>query len=187
MIRLSIATWLGIAAALAPAGALAAGMPDDCSKAQIPNQTAKGRIGAITFLPDHVAVATVNHPEMNGVAYDAYDLHFQMRYKQGDNLYVDITTIVPKGQPHDGRTFRMLPTKDTRQQPMAGPGAPEVQGWAVQYDPQKIPASFVSAIGSLRVEYGTRRGDRLPGRIYFCTTAAQGSYLAGTFEVDMGE
>ena len=186
MIRLPITAWLWVAIALTQTGALAAEMPDDCSKAQIPNQKAKGRIGAVPFLPDRIAVSTVNHPEMNGVRYDAYDLHFQMRYK-GDDLYVDITTIVPAGQPHEGRTFRLLPTKDTRQQPMAGPGAPEVQGWAVQYDPQKIPAGFVSDIGSLRVEYGTRQGEMLPGRIYFCTKAAKGSVLAGTFEVDMGE
>jgi hypothetical protein len=151
----------------------------------------QGRIGSVAFVPERVSVSTVNHPGLNGVTYDAYDLHFQMRDKihgkAGEDMYFDITTIVPQGQTHDGRTFRMLPTKDVPRQPMAGPGAPEVQGWDIQYDPDKIPASFVSSLGSLRIEYGTRKGTTLPGRIYFCTPAVKGSFLAGNFEADIGE
>lgn len=71
------------------------------------------------------------------------------------------TTNVPHGGSHEGKTFRMLPTKGTPRQTDGGPRRAGVQGWDIEYDPQNIRASFVGAIGSLRVEYGTRKGDML--------------------------
>ena len=76
--------WIALAGH--PAATLAVGPPNDCGAAAIPNQKARGKIGTVTFVPDRVTASTVNHPGLNGVTYDAYDLRFTMRDKTGEDI-----------------------------------------------------------------------------------------------------
>src|SRR6185437_2250800 len=92
---------------------------------------------------------------------------------------VEFSVLVPKGQRPDGKTFRKLPAAETGKQPAAEPGLPEVQSWKVKVNARKLDVSSVSFIGSLRVEFGQRRGDMLPGKVYLCVPGGQTSRMFG--------
>ncbi len=174
-----------MSAFLGPSFAIAAPLPADCSKAAIPAGPAKGRMGGVAFAPDDFHFQTVQESGINGTSYDANTLYLQGHDAAGEEMILSVSTISPRHKPIDGRSFHTVPGQ-VEVQPVAGPGAPETQGWSLEYEAKSIDVSSVrDKKASLRLEFGKRKGALLPGQIYFC--AGDGSWLAGSFSVDMSE
>jgi len=168
-----------------PAVAHAAGLPADCSSAAIPSGPAKGSIADAAFVPSDVSVSVGESGIGDGHTYDAYAFLFDGQDKSGEAMSLSVTVIVPKGAAPDGKLFRMLPTDDTDKQPKAGPGAPEVQGWSLEYSAKNIDTDFIDTVGSMRLELGRHAGKTLAGRIYLCVPNAGDSSLAGSFSATL--
>jgi hypothetical protein len=164
-----------LAALVFASPALAA--PADCSGAAIPATPVRGTIKGKAFVPTDVHVNfTRNGMGVNDVQFDRYALDLDA----GDifnELSVDM--LVPAGKPIDGRTYRQVQGGISKQ-PMAAEGTPEIQGWDLQYDPAGVNTNFGLDDGTLRVEWGRRSGDSIPGKIYFCVPGA-GAEIMGTF------
>jgi len=152
-------------------------MPADCSSAAIPATPVKGTVKGKAFVPTDIHVTfTKNGMGVNGVQFDRYALAFDA----GDifnELSVDM--LVPAGKPIDGRAYRQVPG-DIGTQPMAAEGTPEVQGWDLQFEAAGVNTNFGLDEGTLRVEWGRRSGDSLPGRIHFCAPGVDAEIM-GTF------
>lgn len=178
--------FLLLATALLPVSVSAAGLPADCSAATIPAGPVKGSIAAVPFVPSDSWVAIGKSGlGINGVHFDTYRFQFDGQDKDGDRMSLDVTIIVTTGTKPDGKLFKLLPTDDIDKQPQAGPGAPAVQGWSLEYDAKKIGVDFIDTIGSMRLELDQRKGKKLPGRIYFCIPSAGASFLAGSFSATL--
>ena len=100
-----------------------------------------------------------------------------------------------KGERIDGRVFRRLPTKDRAKQPSASKQLTEleVQGWSFKNRPAKTDFNDAEHIGSLRLEFGQRKGTTISGNIYLCvakgqttifnkTPTKEDAYAVGAFE-----
>jgi len=81
---------------------------------------------------------------------------------------LSVDMLVPLGKKPDGRVFRVLPVDDIGAQPAAAEGTPEVQGWSLQLESANVDTSFTQEVAAIRVEWGARKGDALPGKIHFC-------------------
>ena len=191
--RLGLRHWL-LGAALAtllsaggPAPALAADLPADCSQAAIPDQPAKGKIADKDFIPDAATLSTINHPVIDGATYDSYDLYLRGKDQAGEGMLLVVNTIVPQNALPDGKTFNFLPTSDAGKQPTAGPGAAAIQGWTLEDDATGLNSDNSTEIASLHLEYGTRANDTLTGHIYFCAPGVKGSFVAGSFSIDVSQ
>lgn len=150
--------------------------PADCSKGAIPPGPVKGSINGAAFAPDSVT-AEISQTSMNNVTYDSYHVYFKS--KAGGDF--DTTAIVVKGKLPDGKTFRTVPGHD---EPQAGTGAAEIQGWEVSNKAANYDQTFVfDTAASMQLAFGKRNGNSLPGQIHFCTPADKGSSLAGSFTV----
>jgi hypothetical protein len=165
--------------AIAPASA----KPADCSTAAAPATPVKGTVGGKDFTPTQVSVQIGKGFAVNDVKFDSYDLSFQV----GDSIFnaLNVRVIVKEGTRADGRTFRMLATDDMGAQPMAIEGTPEVQSWDLQYGPANVDTSFTQEPASMRLEYGQRKGNMLPGKISFCVPGQRAS-IGGTFSAKIG-
>jgi hypothetical protein len=162
-----------------PVGASAlAAAPPDCSKAAIPPGPVKGTVGGKPFVPQRVEVQVGKGFAVNEVKFDSYDLTLEV-----DGIFNALSTrvITREGTRADGRTFRLLPVDSIDAQPMAGPGTPEVQSWDLQLESANVDTSFTQETASMRLEYGQRKGDVLPGKIYFCAPN-QKATIAGSFD-----
>ncbi len=165
---------------------MAGDLPADCSQATIPDQPLKGQIAGKDFLPTSWTMSTINHPQIGGATYDAYDLYLSTNDPSGQGgMIVKISTIVPEGTLPDGQTFLLLPTNDATKQPTVGPGAAGIQGWSIQDDADGVSADDSSETASVRLEYGKRANNTLLGKIYFCAPGVKGSFAAGTFKIDV--
>jgi len=161
--------------------ALAAGasaMPRDCSTAQIPDAPVKGTVNGKPFVPNAIMVhITKNGMGVDDVKFDRYELAIQT-----GGIFNEMTAdvLVRSGERPDGHVFRMLPIDTMGGQPTAGPGTPEVQGWDLELEAANVNTSFTQETASLRLEFLPRKGDVLPGRIYFCVPAVKAE-IVGTF------
>jgi hypothetical protein len=165
-------------------------IPADCSAATIPSTAAKGSIAGADFVPQSVELQQTGEIRMKG-AYDQYRLAFQGIDKPFPPLEASVTVAVPRGQRPDGRVYRMLPTEEGQKQPSVEPGLPEVQGWVISRREPKHRYSHVDYVGSLRLEYGQRKGNLITGKMYLCVHRGQTSplgtptvipsYVAGSF------
>lgn len=105
---------------------------------------------------------------------------FRVNLRDVEGLFspveIDFSVLVPKGQTVDGKTFRLLPVKDMEKQPtpVKGEGAwlPEVQSIEVRSDPAGIDYEH-GVLASMRLEFGKREGEKMPGRVNFCIAAGQ--------------
>jgi hypothetical protein len=179
------ASYAALAIALLPFGAQAAGLPADCSSATIPSGSAKGSIAGVAFVPSDVSVSLGDSAIGNGHTYDSYAFMFEGRDKSDEEMSLSLTIIVAKGAAPDGKKFRLLATDDDGKQPHAGPGAPEVQGWSLEYAAKGVDVDFISTTASLRLEIDQLKDKKLAGRIYFCVPSASNSSLAGSFSADL--
>lgn len=105
---------------------------------------------------------------------------FRVNLRDVEGLFspveVEFSVLVPKGQTVDGKTFRLLPVKDMEKQPtpVKGEGAwlPEVQSIEVRSDPAGIDYEH-GVLASMRLEFGKREGEKMPGRVNLCIAAGQ--------------
>lgn len=173
----------------APAGpphALAP-MPADCSADPAPSHPISANVAGDAFAPvvKLVSAGGISSGDEGGPAYDTYRLELDVSDDWEPPIEVDTTLLVPKGEGLDGKTFRKLPLDDVGAQPGPESGLPEIQGWSIENVPLGVDASHVFQIASLRVEFGKRRGNVLPGRIRLCAPDVENSQVAGAFEVTL--
>ena len=167
-------------AALAISACAYAQPPSDCSTGPIPDRALELSVGADQLpTPPITSMRKISEITFGGIAYDQYSIAVQDR-DMFANTEVRFSVIVAKGQQPDGRTFRKLPAAGTKAQPGPQQGLPEVQSWVVKDKARQLDASHVGFVASLRVEFGKRRGDALPGRVYLCVPGGQTEKLFGT-------
>ncbi|MDE2134240.1 MAG: hypothetical protein KGJ49_06535 [Alphaproteobacteria bacterium] len=159
----------------APAFAAA---PLDCSTAAIPPGPVKGSVGGKPFVPKSAEVVIGKGFAVNQVKFDSYDLTLEV-----DGVFNALTVRVigREGTNATGRAFRLLPTDSIGAQPMAYPGTPEVQGWDLHLEAANVDTSFTQETASMRLEYGPRKGNVLPGKIMFCAPDEKAT-IAGSFD-----
>ena len=183
-----------LAAAL-PALAAAQKLPDDCSAAAAPKQPVEVSILGAKFVPKAVVLRSTGYVKTENEQFDSYRLELLSEDSLSAPLEVGVKVMVPKGAKIEGRTFRLLATKDRSKQPMASKGGSEleVQAWALKNRPAKVESDFTGHLASLRLEFGARKGDTIPGNIHLCvakgqttmfdkTPTKEESYAAGSFE-----
>ena len=167
-------------AALAFSACAYAQQPSDCSKGPIPDKALELSVGADKLpTPALVGMRKISEMKSDGKSYEQFEVSVQDKDMFADTE-ASFSVIVPKGQQPDGKTFRKLPTADTKAQPSVEPGLPEVQSWKVEDKAHKLDASHVGLVASLRVEFDKRRGDVLPGRVYLCAPGGQTEKMFGT-------
>ena len=187
-----------LAAALAlaiPALVCAQGLPDDCSSAAAPKQPVEVSILGTKFTPKSVSLRSTGYVKTENEEYDSYRLSLMSEDGVSAPLEVGVTVIVPKGAKIEGKVFRRLATKDRSKQPMASKGGSEVevQGWSFMNRPAKADSDHTGHLASLRLEFGQRKGDTIPGNIYLCvargqttmfdkTPTKEESYAVGAFQ-----
>jgi hypothetical protein len=118
---------------------------------------------------------------VNDVHLDRFVLSIQT-----DGIFNELAVNVMArgGQKPDGRTFRVLPVDDIGKQPAAAEGTPEVQGWDLSQENAGVDTSFTQDTASIRVEFGTRKGDQLPGKIHMCVPGAKAE-IVGSFSASL--
>jgi len=178
-IRAALAT-LALLAAASPALAAA---PAGCSASAIPDTPVKGTVGGKPFVVKQADVVIGKDFAVNDAKFDSYDLTLEV---QGVFNALTTRVIVREGTRADGRTFRLLQTDSIGDQPMAIEGTPEVQSWDLQLESANVDTSFTQDIASMRLEYGQRKGNVLPGKIYFCAPNAKAT-IAGSFNATIGK
>jgi hypothetical protein len=181
------ATLAILSSAANPRSALAADLPADCSQATIPDQPAKGKFADKDFVANTATFSTINHPVIEGVNYDSYDLYLRGKDQAGEGMLLVVNTIVPENALPDSKSFAFLPINDATKQPTVGPGAAGIQGWALEDDATGLNSDNSTEIASLRLEYGARTNDTLTGHIYFCAPGVKGSFVAGSFSIDVSQ
>ena len=152
--------------------------PKDCSIAQIPGTPVKGTVAGKPFVPNDVSVQIVkNGMQLNDVKMDRYALSIQT-----DGIFNALTVdaLLRQNAKLEGHVFRMIANDDIGAQPMAAEGTPEIQGWDLQLESANVDTSFTQDTASLRLEYGARKGDVIPGKIYFCNAGTK-TEIMGTF------
>ena len=182
------------ALALVPGAGFSQTLPADCSKASVPAQPVEISILGTKFSPKSIKLRSSGAMSAGDEHFDSYQLTFLNEDDMFAPLEADFAVIVRKGQSLDGKVFRKLPTKETSKQPSPSPtgGLPEVQGWSVKDRKAQADQSHVTSIASLRIEFGKRQGDTMPGKIYLCvpkgqttifdkTPSKEDSFAVGTF------
>jgi len=181
------------ALAAMPLGAIAQALPADCSKAAAPKQPLEVSVLGTKFTPKSVKLRRGNDIKSGDEAFDGYRLAISSDTDDfSPPLEADIAVLTRKGQLVDGKSYRKLAVKDIDKQPKASDGLPEVQGWSMKNRPGKVSFSHVEYLASMRLEFGKREGNTIPGAIYLCvakgqtsmferTPTTEDSYVVGTF------
>jgi hypothetical protein len=154
--------------------------PADCSTAAIPSGPAQGTVAGKTFRVDGASLSQ-SGASAGGVGYDNYLVTLEAPDGTGSTLVIVATASLPQGQALDGKVFMRKAATDASEQPLAGPGQPQIADWGIHYDPGQVDADSLSGTASIRLEFGTRKAGALGGKIYFCEA---GNTLAGGFMVD---
>ncbi len=148
-------------------------LPADCSAAAVPAQPVAVSIGSHKFAPKVVKLRNAGGMTYGDEPFDTYRLEFKSEDDFSPPLEADVTVLVRKGQRLDGKVFRKLPVKETDKQPAPTKGLPEIQGWSLKDRPARNDLSHASYIGSLRLEFGQRKGNMIDGKIYLCVAKGQ--------------
>lgn len=154
--------------------------PADCSIAAIPSGPAQGTVAGKIFRLGGASVSQ-SGASAGGVGYDNYLVTLEAPDGAGSTLVIVATASLPQGQALDGKVFMRKAVADATQQPMAGPGQPQIPDWGIHYEPGQVDADSLSGTASIRLEFGTRKAGTLPGKIDFCEA---GNTMAGDFAVD---
>ncbi|GEM_PF-3035378 len=158
--------------------------PKDCSAGPILETPAKGTVGGKPFIPNDVSIQiTKDGFGINEDKFDAYELSIMT-----DGIFNAATVhfLVRDSARADGKTFRVLPIDSISGQPAAMQGVPEVQGWDLQLEAANVDTSFTQTTASIRLEFGQRKGNMLPGRIHFCVPSVNAE-ITGTFNAKIGQ
>lgn len=172
-------------ATAAPAKHRELALPNDCSAATIPDEPAHGHVGGKDFALGGATILQTG-ASAGGVDYDNYLLTLESPDGAGATMTIVVTASVPKGQPLDGKTFRRIADDDSAKQPLAGPGEPQIPDWGIDYASPLVDLDSASDLASIRLEFGTHAGTKLPAKIFFCAPDAKTNVFAGTFTVDVG-
>ena len=172
-----IATTLGFCLLLAAApGAFAEAPKLDCSTKSGPDKPVSLSIdGNQQPLP----VAQFAKQQEMSVDEESFEV-FRVNLRDVEGLFspveVEASVLVKKGETVDGKTFRQLPVDDMKQQPSPvkaeGSWMPEVQSIEVRSDPAGFDYEH-GILASMRLEFGKREGEGLPGRIHLCIAGGQ--------------
>jgi len=158
--------------------------PKDCSNAAIPDTPVKGTVAGKPFIPNAVSVQiTRNGMQVDEVKMDRYALSIQAG---GIFNALGVDAVLRQSARLEGRAFRMIAKDDIGSQPMAANGTPEIQGWDLQFEAANVDTSFTQDTASLRLEYETRNGGVIPGKIYFCNASTK-TEIMGTFNAKVQE
>ena len=181
--------------ALLPGAGIAQKLPDDCSAAAAPKQPVEVSVGGVKFTPKAVMLRSMGNSATGDEHFDMYQLALRSEDNLSPPLDAEVAIIVRKGERIDGRVFRRLPTKDRAKQPSASKQLTEleVQGWSFKNRPAKTDFNDAEHIGSLRLEFGQRKGTTISGNIYLCvakgqttifnkTPTKEDAYAVGAFE-----
>ena len=185
--------FLAVLAGAFPGAGLSQALPADCSAAAVPSQPVEISILGARFAPKSIKLRSAGGITSGDEKFDTYYLTLRNEDDLFAPLEAEVAVIVRAGQRLDGKTFRKLPTKDTAKQPSPTQGLPEVQGWSFKNRKAQTDLSHVSYIGSLRLEFGQRKGNTIGGKIYLCvakgqktifdkTPSKEDSSAIGTFE-----
>lgn len=153
--------------------------PADCSLGPIPDQDLQVSIGTTVIAMPLVTLRQgggMSSGEEGQEGYEKFDgwrLEMTGAEEYADTLEAHVYVLVRAGEKLDGRSFRELPDKKTGEQPAVTEGTPEIQGWGVKEEDSGLRINGVGIVAGLRVEFGQRRGDVLPGRIQLCVPLAQ--------------
>jgi hypothetical protein len=148
----------------------------DCSKTPGPDKPVTLSVGGKAVpLP----VAEIRMQQGMSANEETFEV-YAVSLRDADSLFspreVALSVMVKEGESVDGKTFRLLPVKDMTEQPTPvkseGMWLPEVQSLEVRSDPDGIEYEH-GVLASLRVEFGTREGEKLPGRVHLCVAAGQ--------------
>lgn len=149
--------------ALQAPGSAFSQQPADCSAGPVPDRPLELTFGAqkVPEVP-FVRVNKIGSELSDGKPVsDQYQVTVQDKDLFSD-VEVSFTATVPARQQLDGKTFR------------TGPGGkPKEVLWSVKRKEPSLSASFVGFEATARVEFGKRRGDVLPGRVYLCVPGGQ--------------
>lgn len=152
----------------------------DCSVGPIKDTPLGGTVGGVPFAAKETRLDfTRDGMEMNDVHLDRYVLSLMV-----DGIFNEATVdmLVPGGKMPDGRTFRVLPVDSIGAQPAAAQGVPELQGWDLELENAGVDTSFTEDVASIRIEWGVRKGNTLPGKIHFCVPSLKAD-IEGSFTV----
>lgn len=152
--------------------------PTDCSVGAIAGTPVSGTVNGVAFVPGKAVLhITPDGMEQDGAKFDRYELTLET-----DGIFNALTVgmLVRLGTKPDGKAWRVLPTDSISAQPAAAPGLPQVQGWELALEAAHVDASFTDDIASIRVEWGTRKGNVLPGKIHACVPGAHAE-ISGSF------
>jgi hypothetical protein len=173
---------IACAAALLLFAAPALAAAPDCANAPIPDTPVRGMVNGVAFVPKETTVHVAKDGmEMDGAKFDKYDLMLSV-----DGIFNAATVgmLVKAGTRPDGKVWRVLPTDSISAQPAAAQGLPEVQDWEIALEAAHVDTSFTDGTASIRVEWGARKGNVLPGKIHFCVPDAK-TDIAGSFSATL--
>ena len=163
------ATLAGVLALALQAGSAFSQQPADCSAGPIPDRPLELSFGAdrISALP--AIKLTRIGSELSGgkPVSDQYQVSVEDKEMFSD-VEATFSVKVPAGQRVDGKTFRTQSAGDLKQ-----------ILWGIKRKPS-LSVSFVGFVASARVEFGKRKGDILPGRVYLCVPGGQIEKMFGT-------
>jgi hypothetical protein len=172
-----IATTLGFGLLLATAPVAFAEAPKtDCS-------TTPGADAPVTLSidgnPQPLPVAEFAKQQEMSMDEESFEV-FRVNLRDVAGLFspveIEASVLVKKGETVDGKTFRQLPTDDMKKQPsplkQEGAALPEVQSLEVRSDPAGFDYQH-GILASMRLEFGKRDGEKLPGRIHLCIAGGQ--------------
>lgn len=172
----------------------------DATKAGIPNAQASGRIDGSPFRVDLAVVKpywevsrNIGDPPKKADRVDGVALTLQDGTSNLPSRYITIFAVVKPGEQVDGKTF-VLPVGGPFKQTKKIMGK-DGQGWfdliagiQLHADRAGQPArNDLFPRCSMRLQFGKRRGGRLPGRIYLSFDDSERSFVAGTFNAMIRE
>ena len=172
-----IVTALGFCIVIATApGARAEAPKLDCSTSPGSDKPASLSVdGNLQPLPV-AEFAKQQEMSMNEESFEVFRVNLRDVEGLFSPVEVEASVLVKKGEMVDGKTFRQLPVADMKQQPSPvkaeGSWLPEVQSIEVRSDPAGFDYQH-GILASLRLEFGKREGEGLPGRIHLCIAGGQ--------------
>lgn len=193
-----------VAAAATTAVAGPAGWVKDASRAPFPTQPARGTILGRPLIIQAAQLARSGSMEIGDAKMDTYSLDL----RTNDSIFPDaeahVSFLVKKGQKPDGKTFVRLPhapykfggslsAHSAALKPVelvagmpSGTRVPLLQGLSMTAKKgdadEKRSDTDDGAAPTLRLQFGKRAGNVLPGKIYLCWNDVKKSHVAGTFE-----
>ena len=189
---------------IAVAAAGPAGWVKDGSRAPFPAQAARGVVLGKTFLVKDTQLARSSSMQTGDVTMETYSLDLRTNASIFPDAEAHVSFLVKKGQKPDGKTFVRLPhapykfggslsahfaaLKPAELVPgtPSGTRIPLIQGLSmtakINDEDEKLSDTDDGAAPTLRLQFGKRTGNVLPGKIYFCWNDVKKSHVAGTFE-----